>query len=221
MQNDNCNNVTISPAASVSATTTPSATLAREPATAESVALKAGNPDGAASTSTPELQAPPTRIKPKFVPRHVCLPRQADAQRAAEPEVPADTVRVAYSFRICGGTEVVVDVRSSFDLPLALGPESLAQTDVHFPELLDRIVVQPLSTRFHSFLQMRFEMASRAAIEEQCATEPPPFQPPAAGGIRLAKSANGASFGQPEIDAKPLATKMPGGAMESFRKNGG
>ena len=66
-------------------------------------------------------------------------------------------------------------MKSHLLLPLALEAENLAQTDMNFPELLERVLVQPAVTKFRTFLQKRFEAASRAAIEEKagaavCAT---------------------------------------------------
>ena len=112
-------------------------------------------------------------------------------------------------------------MKSQLLLPLALEMENLAQTDVHFAELLDRVIVQPTVTKFRRFLQKRFDAASRAAIENQAAVaRPSQFHPPATGGTRLPKPANGASFAMPEIDPKPPYPKMPGGPLRQMPKNG-
>jgi len=109
-------------------------------------------------------------------------------------------------------------VRSALDLPMALGVESLAQTDLHFPELLDRIVVQPLITRFRVFLQRRFDAASRAAIEKEAAEKETP--PPVNMEFKRPKPVNGAAFTTPEIDTKPPPPQRPGSRVWAAGTNG-
>lgn len=136
--------------------------------------------------------------------------READDNAVAD-----DTVLLAYQLVLHGGREEVVRIKSQLILPLALEAENLAQTDVSFPELFDRVIVRPLVTKFRSFLQRRFDAASRTEAEAKAVEQPPPA--PMNMGL---KPTNGASFAMPEIDTRPPLPKPPGSRVWPAGKNG-
>jgi hypothetical protein len=135
-------------------------------------------------------------------------------------EVPPDTVCLDYEFVLRGGHEEVVRVKSELVLPLALEVENLPQTDVSFPQLVDQVIVRPLVTKFRSFLQKRFDAASRAEAEREASAKPPP-PPPVNMGFTIPKPGNGADFAVPEPPAKPPTPKMPGSYAHLVPRNGG
>ncbi len=139
--------------------------------------------------------------------------READDDAVAE-----DTVLLSYQLVLQGGREEVLRIKSQLILPLALEVENLAQTDVSFPELFDRVLTRPVVTKFRSFLQRRFDAASRAQEEAKAAAETPPA--PTNVGIRSPKPPNGAAFAMPEIDARPPLPKPPGSRVWPTGKNG-
>lgn len=123
--------------------------------------------------------------------------READDNAVAE-----DTVQLAYQLVLHGGREEVLRIKSQLVLPLALETENLAQTDVSFPELFDRVITRPLVTKFRSFLQRRFDAASKAAAE------PPPH--PGNTGVKPPKPTNGAACVMPQVDTLAPLPKPPG-----------
>lgn len=98
-----------------------------------------------------------------------------------QDEIAEDTVLLAYQLELRGGRQEVVRVKSQLVLPLALDMDNLAQTDVSFSELVDKVIVRPLVTKFRSFLQRRFDDASKAQKEAQAKakTSTQPKQSPA------------------------------------------
>jgi hypothetical protein len=132
-------------------------------------------------------------------------PRHPPRQQVVVPE---DTVRLTYDLTLHGGKEEVVHVKSELVLPMALEVENLPQTDVSFPQLVDQIIVRPLVCKFRSFLQRRFDAASKADAEAKAAAETPPH--PANTGVKPTKPTNGTSFVMPEIDSRPPLPKPPG-----------
>ncbi len=129
--------------------------------------------------------------------------READDDAVAE-----DTVLLAYQLVLHGGREEVLRIKSQLVLPLALEVENLAQTDVSFPELFDRVITRPLVTKFRSFLQRRFDAASRAQEEAKAAAETP--TPPTNPGFKPSTPNNGKSIVMPEMDSQPPLPKPPG-----------
>jgi hypothetical protein len=122
--------------------------------------------------------------------------------------VDEDAVRLDYEFVLRGGREEVVRVKSQLILPMALALETLPQTESSFPEMIDRVLFQPLNTKFRAFLQRLFDAASRAAIaKETAAAEEATFQRPVS--MNANKPNNGAAFTMPEIDTTPPLPQRP------------
>lgn len=174
------------------------------------------SPHTAHTGEQPRRERPP-RIKPPFVPLDVHLSRAPDMQPTAEPSLPTDTVRVEYAIRIQGGMEIIADLESRFDLPLALREACLAKTDCDFPQLLNSIIVTPVVTQFREFLRDQIERYDALRTKQ----EPPP-EAPASMGLKLPKSANGNPVITPPIQTKPAlpTARMPAGLGTPFPKNG-
>ena len=137
--------------------------------------------------------------------------READDDAVAE-----DTVLLSYQLVLQGGREEVLRIKSQLILPLALEVENLAQTDVSFPELFDRVITRPVVTKFRSFLQRRFDAASRAEAEAKAAAETPAA--PTNVGIRSPKPTNGASYVLPQVDTLAPLPKPPGWSSNTTRQ---
>jgi len=148
------------------------------------------------------------RGKPEFHPRAARYAENPKEKLIEEVVLDEDAVRLDYEFVLRGGHEEVVRVKSQLILPMALALENLPQTESSFPEMVDRVLVQPLNTKFRAFLQRLFDAASRAAIEKEAAAVEPPFQRPISVNAKPLKPTNGASFTMPEIDTRaPLPTR--------------
>lgn len=188
--------------------------------------LEAPSPEAATVTETPPAirQRPRTRRergKPEYHPtavRHAETPEEEPVQPVSVDE---DAVRLDYEFVLHGGREEVVRVKSQLVLPMALALENLPQTEASFPELVDRVLVQPLNTKFRAFLQRLFDAASRAAVEKEAAAAvEPPYQTPPTTAFKRSMPGNGASFAMPEIDTKPPLPQRPSSRDWSLGKNG-
>ena len=125
-----------------------------------------------------------------------------------EPQIPEDSLRFRYEVFLAAGREQVLRVKSMIEFPMALDLENLAQTDVNFPDVLDRILIQPVTTKFRAYLQKRFEAASQAEAERVATAKPPP--PSMDLGFKLPKPTSGTEFTAPEIPVKPPTPRMPG-----------
>ena len=125
-----------------------------------------------------------------------------------EAALPAHTLRVDYQIHVTGGNEVVANIRSRFDLPLALREESLARTDGDFADIFDKIVVAPLLTQVRAHLQGRFDHYAEMKAKQ---TAPPeaPLPSPHNGAYKSPKPANGTPLDMPELDAKPPLPQTP------------
>lgn len=145
--------------------------------------------------------------------------RNSEGEAPVVSEVPDDTLRLSYEVFLTAGREQVLRVKSLIEFPMALDLENLAQTDVNFPEVLDRILIQPVTTKFHAYIQRRFEVATQIAAEKEAAAQSPP--PPAPVGFTIPKPANGTGIVMPEIKITPPTPKMPGGFAQSLPRNGG
>ena len=168
--------------------------------------------------STPTTTTPPVVAGSEPDPKPVAA--TATATSIVEPPLPDSTVRVEYSIRIFGGAEVVADIRSRFDLPLALEADCLARTDLAFAELLDTIVVSPVTTQFRGFLQTCYDRYAKARAKPETAVKPPP-DPLASLGLTLPPLANSDSFDLPEESATKFPVpKMPEFPMRMTAKNG-
>lgn len=169
----------------------------------------------AAATTTPahQLRARPRRErgKPEYQPRAVLHAENPGEKPNEEVVVDEDAVRLDYEFVLRGGREEVVRVKSQLILPMALALENLPQTESSFPEMIDRVLVQPLNTKFRAFLQRLFDAASRAAVEKEAAEQETPQ--PANMEFKRSKPTNGATFTMPEIDPKPPLPTRPGSAV--------
>lgn len=176
---------------------------------------QAPSPGATTVTETPpasQLRARPRRERgtPEYHPtavRHVENPKE---KLVEEVVVDEDAVRLDYEFVLRGGREEVVRVKSQLILPMALALENLPLTESSFPEMVDRVLVQPLNTKFRAFLQRLFDAASRAAVEKEVAENETP--PPVNKEFTRSKPGNGASFAMPEIDAKPPLPQRPSSA---------
>lgn len=136
-------------------------------------------------------------------------------QAQAEPPLAEDAVRVEYAIKIQGGKEVILDVTSRFDMPLALREESLARTDCDFAEILNKIVFGPVLGRVREYLQQRFEDYAEVKTEQAAS---PPMNPNANG---VGKRPMGTHFTMPAIDPTPPYMTPPNKAAQASRKNGG
>jgi hypothetical protein len=170
-------------------------------------------PGATTVAETPPANQPRARPRrergiPEYHPtaaQHVANP---EAKPKEEVVVDEDAVRLDYEFVLRGGREEVVRVKSQLILPMALALENLPQTESSFPEMIDRVLVQPLNTKLRAFLQRLFDAASRAAVEKEAVE--PPFQRPVSVNAKPSKPNNGASFTMPELDAKPPLPTRPG-----------
>jgi hypothetical protein len=186
--------------------------------------LEAPSPGATTVAETPPAtrQRPRTRRergKPVYRPtavRHADNPKEEPIQPVSVAE---DEVRLDYEFVLRGGREEVVRVKSQLILPMALALENLPQTESSFPEMVDRVLVQPLNTKFRAFLQRLFDAASRAAIEKQTAAETP-LPPHSNGGYKSPKPGNSTPLVMPELDAKPPLPQRPGSRDWAAGKNG-
>ncbi len=186
---------------------------------------QAPSPGATTVTETPpasQLRARPRRERgnPEYHPRAVLHAENPKEESIQEVVVPEDAVRLDYEFVLRGGREEVVRVKSQLVLPMALALENLPLTESSFPEMIDRVLVQPLNTKFRAFLQRLFDAASRAAAEKQAAAVEPPIQRPFSMNAEPPKPGNGASFTMPEIDPRPPLPTRPGSAMWPAGKNG-
>jgi len=189
----------------------------------------APTPEGAAAHQTNQATSPidshksrplPEGWAPRFWPK--ILHREFEpCKKPAEDVVPEDTARLDYEIVLRCGRDEVVRVKSQLVLPMALEVENLAQTDVSFPELVDQVIVRPVVTKFRSFLQKRFDAATRAAIEKEAApVRQQPCEPPTKN-VKLPRPVNGAAFCMPTILTKPITATMPGSFPPPVAKNGG
>lgn len=185
------------------------------PLTTAPLTATAAPADPITKPTSPQSDPPRSRPVPKgWTPRFwpEILHREFKPCDKPAEEVPAeDTVRLDYELILRGGREEVVRVKSQLVLPMALEVENLAQTDVSFPALVDQVIVRPLVTKFRSFLQRRFDAATRAQIEKEPAAVEPPFDEPPSKNVKLPKPANGAPFVMPVIEAKLPSARLPGG----------
>jgi hypothetical protein len=131
-----------------------------------------------------------------------------------EAALPAHTLRVDYQIHVTGGNEVVANIRSRFDLLLALREESLARTDGDFADIFDKIVVAPLLTQVRAHLQGRFDHYAELKAKQNAPPEAP-LPSPRNGTYTSPKPTNGALFTMPDIDAKPPLPTRPGSIMWS------
>jgi hypothetical protein len=101
--------------------------------------------------------------------------RRPAPPKAPEPPLSPTALKVDYFIKITGGPEVVAEVKSCFDFPMALQPECIASTDASFGEVLNRILVQPAEIRVRSFLQKKFE---ESTAQDTAAQPADPFLEP-------------------------------------------
>lgn len=150
------------------------------------------------SVSDCERRPRPPKLKSKFIPEdvHMLLPREIGTQAPQESSLPDHTVRLDYELVLRGGREEVLRVKSQLVLPMALEVENLAQTDLSFPEMFDRVIVRPLVTKFRGFLQKRFDAASAAEATNRSEAEPSSSSLPT-NNIKLPKPMNGTEFCRP------------------------
>jgi len=99
------------------------------------------------------------RNRPRPEPSSRTLNVEAKPAPPAEPLLPATALRVEYTVKVSGGTDVVAQVNSRFDLPLGLLPECISATDASFGEIFNRILFEPLQIRVRGFLQSKYEQA--------------------------------------------------------------
>lgn len=125
----------------------------------------------------------------------------ADQPKKQAPPLAEDAIRVEYAIKIQGGTEVILDVASQFDLPLALREECLTQTDAGFAQILDTVVVAPVLTQVRAYLQRRFE--GYAAIKAKQAT--PLLMHP--NSTRVGQQPGGTQVTMPAIESTPPLIK--------------
>lgn len=182
-----------------------------------STAFEAPSPGATTVTETPpasRLRARPRleRGKPEYHPKSVHQAENPGKEPTEEVMVDEDAVRLDYEFVLHGGREEVVRVKSQLVLPMALALENLPLTESSFPELIDRVLVQPLNTKFRAFLQRLFDAASRAEVDKKAAEKE---TPPTSMEFKRPKPTNGASFAMPELDAKPPLPTRPGSIMWS------
>ena len=138
-----------------------------------------------------------------------------DDRTQIDPPLAEDAVRVEYTIKIQGGKEVILDVTSRFDMPMALRQESLARTDSDFAEILNKIVFGPVLGRVREYLQKRFE--DYAEVKTKPAESSPPN--PNANGV--GKRPMGTHFTMPAIDPTPPYMTPPNKAAQASRRNGG
>jgi len=192
-----------------------------------STAFEAPTP-GEAAVATPlanQLRARNRRERPRptFVPtQRFRAPEPVQPSvTATSPEapLPEHTLRVEYEIRVLGGKADVANIRSRFDLPLALKEESLARTDGDFPEVFDKIVVAPLLTQVRAHLQSRFDHYADLKAKQTAAETPLPSH--SNGGYKSPKPANATPLDMPDIDCKPPLPRRPGSQdWSSIGKNG-
>jgi len=175
--------------------------------------------------TSPQLRALPRRERPRpqFVPtQRFRTPepvQQPITETSPEPPLPDHTLRVDYEIHVTGGNEVVTDIKSRFDLPLALKEESLARTDGDFADILDKIVVAPLLTQVRAYLQGRFDHYAELKAKQTAAETPLP--PHSNGGYKSPKPVNATPLDMPDIDCKPPLPRRPGSQdWSSIGKNG-
>lgn len=182
-------------------------------------AFEAPLPGATTVAETPPANQPRARPRrergiPEYHPtaaRHADNPKEEPIQPVSVAE---DEVRLDYEFVLRGGREEVLRVKSALILPMALALENLPLTESSFPEMVDRVLVQPLNTKFRAFLQRLFDAASRVAVEKEAAAPvEPPFQGPVSVNARPSKPTNGATFAMPDLDAKPPLPRRPGSAV--------
>lgn len=184
-----------------------------------------GATTAAATPPANPLRALPRRERPRptFVPtRRFRAPEPGQplaTETTPEAPLPDHTLRVEYVIRVVGGNEVVANIESRFDLPLALKEESLARTDGDFPEVFDKIVVAPLLTQVRAHLQSRFDHYAEMKAK-QTAPEVPLPSPPN-GQYKPSKPTNGTPHEMPEIVAKPPLPRRPGSTVWLRPNNGG
>ena len=109
----------------------------------------AGPPSGRAIT-TPKPSAPTAHEAwRRDHPRPQPASRPVEPKPAPPPEpAPLPTaLRVAFRFKVMGGSETIAEFASNLDLPLALEPACLAHTDASFGELLRRSVIEPVEIK--------------------------------------------------------------------------
>lgn len=170
-------------------------------------------PSPAADPAQPQQGAPPATgpgnppSKPRAPTRRERLANnlpefwlsKVDADQPEKQTSPLaeDTIRVEYAIKIQGGTEVILDVTSQFDLPLALREECLAQTDADFAKILDTVAFAPVLTQVRAYLQRRFE--GYAEIKAKQAT--PPLMRP--NSTRVGQRPGGTHVTMPAIESTP------------------
>ncbi len=178
-------------------------------------------PGATTVTETPpanRLRARPRRERPRptFVPtQRLWAPEPGQptvTETTPEALLPDHTLRVEYEIRVLGGNEVVANIKSRFDLPLALKEESLARTDGDFADVFDKIIVAPLLTQVRASLQSRFERYQEARTK-QIAPPEAPLPSPHNGQYKSPKPANGTPHEMPEIDPRPPFPRRPGSPM--------
>ena len=204
MNNHTSDNSVVTPATTTSAPVAATGMPPTAPANAEA----AGTP----SKTSPETPPPVAPVLPALPP--------------TPPPLPDHTARLDYELVLRGGRDEILHVKSELTLPLALEPENLAQTDLAFPELVDRVIISPMVARFRNFLQMRYDVLATAAQGLKAAAQAPTpgvaTPPPASvagGGFKLPTPDNGAAFVQSTPNAKLPTPKMPGGSGHGFSWN--
>jgi hypothetical protein len=82
------------------------------------------------------------------------------------------------AIKVVGGGELITHFASCLQLPLALDPACLAQTDSAFSELLRRSVTEPLEIKVRQFLQKKFEETAPPTQEKQDGSDKNHLYPP-------------------------------------------
>jgi len=199
----------------ITPTADPNATVAGSPPV---TASEAPSPGATTVAETP----PATRLRPRTR-RERPRPTFTPTQRAHPPEpnqepvtttspeapLPEHTLRVEYEIRVLGGKEDVANIKSRFDLPLALKEESLARTDGDFADILDKIVVAPLLTQVRASLQSRFERYQEARAKQNTPPEAPLPSPPN-GQYKPSTPGNNKHVIVSGMECKPLGRMPPG-----------
>ena len=163
---------------------------------------------GTVTTPTPtateqERRPRPPKTKPSFVALDVHLPREVDLRQPVDSPLPDHTLRMRYEIALHGGREEFLRVKSELVMPLALEVENLPQTDVSFPEMIDQVIIRPVVTKFRSFLQRRFDAASRVEAEKEVAAKSSPS--PIETDLKASYPKNGAELSNPTKLVKPKA----------------
>ena len=118
-------------------------------------------PGGATASSQALPQVEEAWRRERRTAQPSCRARQPALEPAPKQPPPSPTaLRVEYRIRVSGGSELVTEIDSEFELPLGLQTECIAATDASFGEVLNRILFEPLQIRVRGYLQSKYENAN-------------------------------------------------------------